>query len=62
MRVALNTNILAYAEGIVFISENLQNGFTWRGVTVVDPFAHPRAALLDSILIGPGRPLGEAAS
>lgn len=32
MRVALDTNVLAYAEGLG------DGGFTWRGVTVVNPF------------------------
>jgi len=36
------------------IGEDLQNGFTWRGVTVVDPFVRPRSTLLDSLLIGSG--------
>jgi predicted nucleic acid-binding protein len=32
------------------LSEDFQNGFTWRGVTVVNPFAAPRPALLDDLL------------
>ena len=38
----------------LLLSEDLQDGFTWGGVTVVDPFASPRHALLDAFL---GRPL-----
>ena len=34
-------------------SEDLQQGFTWAGVTVVNPFASPRHALLQA-LIGRG--------
>ena len=29
----------------VLFSEDFQNGFTWRGVTVVNPFTEPRSAL-----------------
>lgn len=31
----------------VLLSEDLQEGFTWRGVTVVNPFRTPRHPLLD---------------
>lgn len=31
----------------VLFSEDFQNGFTWRGVTVVNPFTEPRSALHD---------------
>jgi len=34
----------------VLLSEDLQDGFTWGGVTVVNPFASPRHALLDALL------------
>jgi predicted nucleic acid-binding protein len=34
----------------LLLSEDLQEGFTWGGVTVVDPFASPRHALLDALL------------
>lgn len=34
----------------VLISEDLQNGFTWNGVTVVNPFASPRHELLRMVL------------
>jgi predicted nucleic acid-binding protein len=34
----------------LLLSEDLQDGFTWGGVTVVDPFASPRHALLESQL------------
>ncbi|MBW1782707.1 MAG: PIN domain-containing protein [Deltaproteobacteria bacterium] len=34
----------------LLLSEDLQNGFTWRGVTVVNPFAEPSSPLLDNIL------------
>ncbi len=35
----------------LLISEDLQEGFTWGGVTVVSPFAAPRHALLDALLV-----------
>ncbi|WP_217570224.1 PIN domain-containing protein [Mesorhizobium sp. GbtcB19] len=34
----------------LLLSEDLQHGFTWGGVTVVNPFASPRHALLDALL------------
>jgi len=49
---ALIMAVAAEAGCRVLLSEDLQQGFTWRGVTVVDPFAeepHPLlAACLDS--------------
>lgn len=36
----------------LLLSEDFQNGFTWRGVMVVDPFAVPQAPLLCSLLRG----------
>jgi len=32
------------------LSEDLHEGFTWGGVTVVNPFASPRHALLEALL------------
>jgi predicted nucleic acid-binding protein len=34
----------------LLLSEDLQEGFTWGGVTVVNPFASPRHALLEALL------------
>lgn len=34
----------------LLLSEDLQDGFTWGGITVVNPFATPRHALLDALL------------
>ena len=34
----------------LLLSEDLQEGFTWAGVTVVDPFSSPRHALLRALL------------
>ncbi|ODS52906.1 MAG: twitching motility protein PilT [Acidobacteria bacterium SCN 69-37] len=36
----------------LLLSEDLQDGFTWRGVTVTNPFAADRHPLLDA-LVGP---------
>ena len=36
----------------LLLSEDLQDGFTWGGVTVVNPFAASRHALLDALLGG----------
>jgi hypothetical protein len=32
------------------LSEDLQHGFTWGGVTIVNPFVSPRHELLDDLL------------
>lgn len=34
----------------LFLSEDLQEGFSWGGVTVVNPFSSPRHALLEALL------------
>jgi predicted nucleic acid-binding protein len=34
----------------LLLSEDLQDGFTWGGVTVVNPFASPRHPLVDALL------------
>jgi predicted nucleic acid-binding protein len=34
----------------LLLSEDLQDGFTWGGVTVVNPFASPRHILLDALV------------
>jgi predicted nucleic acid-binding protein len=34
----------------LLLSEDFQEGFTWAGVTVVNPFSLPRHALLDALL------------
>jgi predicted nucleic acid-binding protein len=36
----------------LLLSEDLQEGFTWRGVTVTNPFAKSRHPLLDALLEG----------
>jgi predicted nucleic acid-binding protein len=47
---ALILSIAAENHCRLLLSEDLQNGFTWGGVTVVNPFATPRSRLLSSIL------------
>jgi hypothetical protein len=32
------------------LSEDLQEGFTWGGVTVINPFASPQHPLLQALL------------
>lgn len=36
----------------LLLSEDLQDGFTWRGMTIANPFAAPRHPLLDALLAG----------
>jgi predicted nucleic acid-binding protein len=34
----------------LLLSEDLQHGFTWRGVTIVNPFSHTQHPILQTIL------------
>ena len=34
----------------LLLSEDMQNGFTWRGITIVNPFSAKKSPLLDRIL------------
>lgn len=36
----------------VLLSEDLPSGFTWGGVTIVNPFASPRHSLLEALFAG----------
>jgi predicted nucleic acid-binding protein len=50
--------ILAAAAGAncrLLLSEDLQDGFTWSGVTVVNPFSMMRHQLLDALIAEAGR-------
>ena len=38
------------AECLLLCSEDMQNGFVWRGLTIVNPFADPLHPLLASLL------------
>jgi len=51
IRDALIMAVAAENHCRVLLSEDLQNGFIWRGVTVVNPFTAPASPLLDNILI-----------
>jgi predicted nucleic acid-binding protein len=44
----------AEAECRLLLSEDLQEGFTWRGVTVTNPFARTLHPLLAALLTAPG--------
>jgi predicted nucleic acid-binding protein len=44
----------AQAECRVLLSEDMQGGFTWSGITIADPFSPQRHPLLESILGGSG--------
>lgn len=45
-------SVAAAADCRVLLSEDLHAGFTWGGVTVVNPFAPERHALLDALIDG----------
>lgn len=47
---ALILSVAAEGNCDMLLSEDLQPGFVWRGVTVVDPFAAPRHPLLAALL------------
>lgn len=42
----------AEADCHLLVSEDMQDGFVWKGVTVVNPFAKPKHPLLQTILSG----------
>ncbi len=50
VRDALILSVAAENQCRVLLSEDFQHGLTWRGVTVVNPFAEPRDALLERAL------------
>jgi len=47
---ALILSVAAENRCRLLLSEDLQSGFTWRGVTVVNPFAVPQPVLLKNLL------------
>lgn len=51
--------VAAEADCRLLLSEDMQEGFTWRGVTVTNPFAAPRHPLLTSLLGPNGFHAGE---
>lgn len=59
---ALILSVSAEHKCRLLLSEDLQNGFTCRGVTVSNPFIDPIHPLLKSILAYPGSDQAKAAS
>lgn len=47
---ALILSVAAENSSRLLLSEDLQDGFTWHGVTVIDPFAERPASLLEEFL------------
>lgn len=47
---ALILSVAADQKCRLLLSEDFQHGFTWRGVTVLDPFQRPQHALLAAVL------------
>lgn len=47
---AIAMSAAADASCRLLLSEDLQDGFTWSGVTVANPFAEPRHPLLEAVL------------
>lgn len=47
---AVMLSVAASSECRLLLSEDLQHGFTWRGVTVTNPFSAERHVLLDALL------------
>lgn len=52
IRDALNLSVAAEHGSRLLLSEDLQDGFTWHGVTVLDPFAGRPSPLLGVLLDG----------
>lgn len=50
---ALIVSVAAGSRCRLLLSEDMQDGFTWRGVTVVNPFAATPASLLAGVLAKP---------
>lgn len=46
---SIHLSAAATADCEAFLSDDLQHGFRWRGVTVVNPFAHPDHPLLERL-------------
>ncbi|MCC6736683.1 MAG: PIN domain-containing protein [Bauldia sp.] len=48
---AVILSVASHAGCRLLLSEDLQDSFTWGGVTIVNPFAFPRHDLLESLLV-----------
>jgi predicted nucleic acid-binding protein len=42
--------VVVEADCRLLLSEDMQDGFIWHGVTIANPFAHPRHPLLEGLL------------
>jgi len=51
---ALILSVAAENRCRLLLSEDLQNGFVWRGVTVINPFVSPQSPLLANLLATSG--------
>jgi predicted nucleic acid-binding protein len=47
---AVILSVAAEADCRLLLSEDMQNGFIWQGVTIANPFAHSRHPLLEGLL------------
>jgi predicted nucleic acid-binding protein len=47
---AVILSVAAEADCRLLLSEDMQDGFIWQGVTIANPFAHPRHPLLEGLL------------
>ena len=52
---AIILSVASEAHCRLLLSEDLQEGFTWRGVTVTNPFASERHPLLEALLSANGK-------
>ena len=53
---SLMVAVAAEGDCRLLLSEDMQDGFSWRGVTIVNPFAPQRHPLLDALLDEAGGP------
>ena len=51
---AIIVSTAAEADCRLLLSEDMQDGFVWRGLTIVNPFAAVRHPLLEAILVDAG--------
>jgi predicted nucleic acid-binding protein len=47
---AVILSVAAEADCRLLLSEDMQDGFIWHGVTIANPFAHPRHPVLNGVL------------
>lgn len=52
---ALILSVAAESRCRLLLTEDLQHGFTWRGLTVVNPFHEQKSTLLTSVLLANGK-------